>query len=123
MNYCRYDNPYTVQFLSSLLSLSSSLTTSSNSLLSSETYLLPPPDDEDPSLPSSDSSSPMLPFTACASAANNNDATILPPRCKNGTQTSSAPLTYREDLTTTASVSSIRAFAPPRTTDLPHDDD
>jgi hypothetical protein len=74
-------------------------------------------------LSSSDTSSPMLPFAACASAANNNNTSIPPPCCKNGTRTSSAPLTYQEDLTTTASVSSIQAFAPPRTTDLPHDDD
>ena len=58
-------------------------------------------------------------FAACASAADDNNASIPPPCCSNGTQTSSAPLTYWEDPTRTASVFSIRVLMPPRTTDLP----
>ena len=64
---------------------------------------------------SSASSYPTLPFAVCASSADNNDATIRLHAVVMGH--------YREDPTTTASVSSIRAFAPPRTIDLTDDDD
>jgi hypothetical protein len=97
--------------------------TSLNSFLLSAPHLLPLPNDKNPLLSSSPSSSPTLPFAARASAAADYNATIPPPCCNNGKQSSSVPLTYREDPTTTmAWVHLIQAFTP-RSTDLPDNDE